>query len=62
MNLQISFGYSWMQGDNESLLHGISHKTGRLDFWKNKSNHKKKYETQEKVGHGRWNMKLMNQS
>ena len=48
-------GYSWIRGDNESLHHGVSHKPGRLDLWKNKSDHKKKYETQEKVGRGRKN-------
>ena len=44
-----------MWGDNENLHHGVSHKPGRPDFWKNKSDHKKKYETHEKVGHGRKN-------
>ena len=37
-----------MWGDNESLHHSVSHKPGRPDFWKNKSDHKK-YETQGKV-------------
>ena len=37
-----------MRGDNKSLYYGISHKPGRPDFWKNKSDHKKKYEAQEK--------------
>ena len=36
------FGYSWMQGNNASLHHGISHKPGRPDFWKKKSEQKKK--------------------
>ena len=44
-----------MQGDNESLHHGISHEPGRPDFWKNKSDNKKKSETQEKIGCGRKN-------
>ena len=26
-----------------SLHHGVSHKPERLDFWKNKTDHKKKY-------------------
>ena len=41
-----------MWGNNESLHHGVSHKPGRSDFWKNKSDHKK-YDTQEKVSHGK---------
>ena len=45
-----------MQGDNESLHLGVSHKPGRPDFWKNKSDHKKKSETQEKIGCGRKNV------
>ena len=49
MKLRISF---WLQLD-ESLHHGVSHKPGRPDFWKNKSENKKKYENQEKVGRGR---------
>ena len=44
-----------MQYDNETLHDGVSHKPGRPDFWKNKSDLKKKYETQEKVGRGRKN-------
>ena len=55
MRLRITF---WLQLDarrNESLYHGVSHKAGRPDFWKNKSDHKKKYEAQEKVGCGRKN-------
>ena len=35
------FGYSWMRDNNESLHHGISHKPGKPDFWKNKSGHKR---------------------
>ena len=51
MRLRTSFfGDSWMRGDNESLHHGVSHKPGRPDFWKNKSDHKQKYEAQEMVG------------
>ena len=42
-----------MRSDNESLYYGVSHKPGRPDFWKNKSDHKKKYEMQEKAGRGR---------
>ena len=44
-----------MRGDNESLHHGVSHKPGRPDFWKNKSDQKKKYEAQEKVGRDKKN-------
>ena len=54
-----------MRGENESLHHGVSHKPGRPDFWKNKTDlpglwknktdHKKKHETQEQVSHGRNN-------
>ena len=44
-----------MWGNNESLHHGVSHKPGRSNFWKYKSDHKKKYEAQEKVGRGRKN-------
>ena len=40
-----------MRGDNDS----VSHKSGRPDFWKNKSDHKKKYEAQENVDRGRKN-------
>ena len=39
-----------MRGDNESLHRGVSHKPRRPDFRKNKSDHKNKYEAQEKVG------------
>ena len=42
-------------GENESLHHGVSPKSGRPEFWKNKSDHKKKYKTQEKVCRGREN-------
>ena len=44
-----------MLSDNESHHHGVSHKPGRPEFSKSKSDHKKKYEAQEKVGRGRKN-------
>ena len=38
-----------MQSDNKSLHHGVSHKPGRPDYWKNKSDHETKYEVQERL-------------
>ena len=39
----------------KNLYHGISHKSGRSDFWENNSHYKEKYETQEKAGIDRKN-------
>ena len=62
MRLQVFWGYSWMRGDNESLHHGVSHKHKRPDFLKNKLDHQKKYEDQEKVGRGRKNEVNINET
>ncbi len=56
------FGDSRMRGDDESLRHGVSHKPERLDFWINKSDHKKKYGSQEKIGRGRKNEVHINEA